>query len=210
MDNPQLLFVAGPNGAGKSTFSKALSNPGAIIFDIDKVNADIEARSQGLSKKQIYQAGTDEFFKLARDAIHKRQDFTLETSFRDEALMEIAAHFKSSGYTANLIYLALESVDQSTHRVNKRISSGGHHVDHRNIQLNYESGLDYLKRFADRFDNLDILVPSEHFGEFTLFLKVENQHLAYLNDKPPTNLESTILAVADLYNNNSRDYNLKR
>ena len=36
-NNPQLLFVAGPNGAGKSTFSKELSEPGAVIFDVDKV-----------------------------------------------------------------------------------------------------------------------------------------------------------------------------
>lgn len=44
-NNPQLLYVAGPNGAGKSTFSKDLSEPGAIIFDVDKVIARIEAQS---------------------------------------------------------------------------------------------------------------------------------------------------------------------
>ena len=53
-DNPQLLFVAGPNGAGKSTFSKELSLPGAVIFDVDKVIARIEAQSPGIPKKQVY------------------------------------------------------------------------------------------------------------------------------------------------------------
>jgi predicted ABC-type ATPase len=44
-NNPQLLFVAGPNGAGKSTFSKELSEPDAVIFDVDKVIARIKAQS---------------------------------------------------------------------------------------------------------------------------------------------------------------------
>jgi predicted ABC-type ATPase len=42
---PKLLFVAGPNGVGKSTFSKLLSEPDAIIFDVDKVIARIEANN---------------------------------------------------------------------------------------------------------------------------------------------------------------------
>lgn len=42
-NNPQFLIIAGPNGAGKSTFSNKLSEPGAVIFDVDKVIARIEA-----------------------------------------------------------------------------------------------------------------------------------------------------------------------
>ncbi len=71
-NNPQLLYVAGPNGAGKSTFSKELSKPGAIIFDVDKVIARIEAQSPGMPKKQVYDTATKEFFNQAKAAFYFR------------------------------------------------------------------------------------------------------------------------------------------
>jgi len=86
-NNPQLLFVAGPNGAGKSTFSKELSEPGAIIFDVDKVIARIEAQSPGIPKKKVYEEATKEFFNQANDAIRQKRHFTLETNFRDKELV---------------------------------------------------------------------------------------------------------------------------
>ena len=176
-NNPQLLFVAGPNGAGKSTFSKELSSPGAIIFDVDKVIARIEAQSPGIPKKKVYDTATQEFFNLANEAIRLKQHFTLETNFRDKELVDIADRFKQYGYTTNMIYLALESVEQSTVRVNKRVLDGGHFVDRKNILLNYNEGLQYLERFADSFDNLEINDASKGIGEFELILKIKEQRL---------------------------------
>jgi predicted ABC-type ATPase len=148
-DHPQLLFVAGPNGAGKSTFSKVLSQHGAIIFDVDKIIPQIEKRSPEMPKKQVYIAATQEFFNQANNAIKKRQHFTLETSFRDEELVAIAAEFKRRGYTTNMVYLTLGDLGDSISRVNKRVLKGGHFVDDKNIKLNYENGLQCLERFAD-------------------------------------------------------------
>lgn len=76
-NNPLLLFVAGPNGAGKSTYSKDLSEPGAIIFDVDKVIARIEAQSPGMSKKQVYDAATQEFFEQANEVYSGEMDHVI-------------------------------------------------------------------------------------------------------------------------------------
>ena len=116
--NPQLLFVAGPNGAGKSTFSKKFSEPGAVIFDVDKVIARIEAQSPDMPKKRIYQEATNEFIKQATDAVNRKQHFTLETNFRDESLLDIVAEFKRHNYTTNLVYLTLKNIKESVSRVN--------------------------------------------------------------------------------------------
>jgi predicted ABC-type ATPase len=75
-NDPQLLFVAGPNGAGKSTVSKSLSNPGAIIFDVDKIIPGIEAESHEMPKRQVYLAATQQFFNQATEAIRKRQQLS--------------------------------------------------------------------------------------------------------------------------------------
>ncbi len=204
-DNPQLLFVAGPNGAGKSTFSKELSEPGAVIFDVDKVIARIQAQSLGMPKKQVYDTATHEFFDQANEAVRLKQHFTLETNFRDKELVDIAGQFKRFGYTTNMVYLALESVELSTARVNKRVLDGGHSVDRKNILLNYNEGLQYLERYADRFDNLEIIDASGGIGEFELKLKIKQQQLVYLSGDLPASLEQTVIGIADRFRDNSRD-----
>jgi len=204
-NNPQLLFVAGPNGAGKSTFSKELSSPGAIIFDVDKVIARIEAQSPGIPKKKVYDTATQEFFNLANEAIRLKQHFTLETNFRDKELVDIADRFKQYGYTTNMIYLALESVEQSTVRVNKRVLDGGHFVDRKNILLNYNEGLQYLERFADSFDNLEINDASKGIGEFELMLKIKEQRLVYISEHLPVGVKQIVINIADRYRGSSRD-----
>ena len=204
-DNPQLLYVAGPNGAGKSTFSKELSKPGAIIFDVDKVIARIEAQSPGMPKKKVYDTATQEFFNQANAAVKQKQHFTLETNFRDKELIDIVAQFKRRGYTTNMIYLTLDSIEQSIYRVNKRVLNGGHFVDHKNIQLNYDEGLLYLERYAASFDNLEIVDSSKDFSEFRSLLSIKQQELIFLSTNLPASVEQTIINIADRYRNNSRD-----
>jgi len=204
-DNPQLLYVAGPNGAGKSTFSKELSKPGAIIFDVDKVIARIEAQSPGMPKKKVYDTATQDFFNQANEAIKRKQHFTLETNFRDKELVDIAAQFKRYGYTTNMFYLTLESIEQSMSRVNKRVLNGGHFVDTKNIVLNYNEGLQYLERFADHFDKLEIIHGSKVPGKFRSLLNIENQQLIYLSTNIPVGVEQTVINIANRFRDNSRD-----
>lgn len=204
-NNPQLLYVAGPNGAGKSTFSKDLSEPGAVIFDVDKVIARIEAQSPRMPKKMVYEEATKEFFNEANKALRLKQHFTLETNFRDKELVDIADQFKRNGYTTNMVYLVLESVEQSTIRVNERVLNGGHFVDLKNILLNYNEGLQYLERFADRFDKLKIIHGLKDRGKFQSLLNIEKQQLIYLNNNLPANIAQTVTNIADRYRDSSRD-----
>jgi|SRR5665213_392782 len=196
-NNPQLLFVAGPNGAGKSTFSKQLSGPNAIIFDVDKVIARIEAQSPDMPKRQVYQAATQEFFSQAKEAVKLKQHFTLETNFRDQQLMDVVAEFKRFGYTTNMIYLTLDNIEQSIDRVNERVTNGGHYVDHKNIRQNYEQGLIYLEQFAKRFDHLEIIDASGPNRQLRSLLRVKQQKVGYLSDNLPKRVAKTVTAIAD-------------
>jgi len=203
-NNPQLLYVAGPNGAGKSTFSRDFSEPGAVIFDVDKVIARIEAQSPSMPKKQVYDTATQEFFKQANEAVRLKQHFTLETNFRDEGLVDIVAQFKRRGYTTSLLYLTLDSIEQSMSRVNKRVLNGGHFVDNKNIVLNFNEGLQYLERFASHFDKLEIIHGSKVPGKFRCLLNVENQQLVYLSSNLPADLELTIINIAGRFRDKSK------
>ena len=119
--------------------------------------------------------------------------------------MDIADRFKHYGYTTNMIYLALESVEQSTVRVNKRVLDGGHFVDRKNILLNYNEGLQYLERFADSFDNLEINDASKGIGEFELMLKIKEQRLVYISEHLSVGVKQIVINIADRYRGSSRD-----
>jgi predicted ABC-type ATPase len=73
-----------------------------------------------------------------------------------------------------MVYLTLDNLEQSTSRVNQRVLADGHFVDHKNIQLNYASGLKCLERFADQFDNLDIVDASKGNNTIRSLLKIDN------------------------------------
>lgn len=197
--NPQLYFIAGPNGAGKSTFSGALSGPDAIIFDVDKVVARLETRTPKMSKKQIYDEATQEFFNQATGAVRLKSDFTLETNFRDEALVDIAMQFKGFGYDTNLIYLTLPNIKQSVRRVDQRVKAGGHYVDLKNITQNFELGLDHLEKFAGKFDRLEILETADENLETKTLLIVHYQTIKFINEDLPESLTETINRIADQF-----------
>lgn len=208
--NPQLLFVAGPNGAGKSTFSKKMSDPGAVIFDPDKVIARIEAESPGMLKKQLYHAMSLEFFRSANEAVWQKQHFTFETNFRDDNLTEIIDRFKQYGYTANIAYLMLKSTIESVSRVNQRVKNGGHFVDNKNIEENYNLGLQYLERYADRFDNVEIIDSSGSSFQLRSVLSIQQQKLVYLSADLPAGLENIIARIAGHFNARGPDEDEER
>jgi predicted ABC-type ATPase len=199
-NHPQLLFVAGPNGAGKSTFSKELSEPGAVVFDVDKVVARIEAQSSHKPKKEVYEDATKEFFEQAIAAITDRRHFTLETNFRDKNLLKIVAEFKRYGYTTNMIYLTLENIEQSIDRVNERVSSGGHYVDHETIKQNYDLGLQFLERYAESFDNLEIIDASGSTWQLRSLLSIQNRNLKHVSERVNERVAKTVNAIAEKFN----------
>lgn len=112
-DQPQLLIIAGPNGAGKSTLSKDLAPEGAFIFGPDQERAKIEAKFPDLPAASIDYALNQYFFDCIQNILNDREDFVLETNFRDSSLMETVARFKERDYNVNLIFLVLSGLSQS-------------------------------------------------------------------------------------------------
>ncbi|MCQ6961059.1 zeta toxin family protein [Mucilaginibacter aquariorum] len=150
-------------------------------------------------KKHAYQEATKEFFIQAAKAIEKRQHFTLETNFRDDNLMDIVAEFKRFGYTTNMIYLTLESIRHSIDRVNERVANGGHYVDQNNIEQNFDLGLQYLEKFAEQFDNLEIIDASGTDWQLRSLLSIQNRKLTHISDNVPERLTQTVNVIVDRF-----------
>jgi predicted ABC-type ATPase len=202
---PQLYFIAGPNGAGKSTFSKTLTPPGALIFDPDKELALIEKKYANLPQHSISYAFQQHFQDFADLALKKKQDFVIETNFRDNALLDTAERFRTHGYDINMVYLVLNNIPESMARVSYRVDNGGHFVDDDSIRINYTEGLINLDYFADRFDNLEIIDASGSYLQLMSLLSVRQQKLVYKNNFVPQDVAQIVDRLADRYRGHSRD-----
>jgi predicted ABC-type ATPase len=204
-ETPQLRIVGGPNGAGKSTFSGKLSRKGAVVFDADIIASRMKARLPvDVPIESIYFAVQTVFLDFVDDAIKNKQDFTIETNFRDNQLMDTIARFKQNGYETSMIYLTLNNVEQSIDRVKQRVNTGGHFVDENSVRYNFDEGLKNLDFFSDRFDHLEIFDASGNYGELNPLLSIKQQQLVYFSENVPDAVKQTVNNIADRYRNNFR------
>ena len=140
---PSLYIIAGPNGAGKTAFIKRFAPRELALLDF--INADEIAR--GLSPfapdRALLEAGRLVLTRFRRFVADGR-DFVLETTLSGRTYRRLFADARSTGYSIQLDFLMLPTVEHSQRRVARRVLSGGHNV----------SDADLRRRFAVSLRNL--------------------------------------------------------
>ena len=135
---PSLYVIAGPNGAGKTTFIKRFAP-----FVPDR--ALLEAGRLVLTR----------FRQFVADG----RDFVLETTLSGRTYRNLFADARNAGYSIQLDFLMLPTVEHSQRRVARRVLSGGHNVPDadlrrrfavslRNLFTLYRPVLDYWRLHA--------------------------------------------------------------
>ncbi|EGF92309.1 c [Asticcacaulis biprosthecium C19] len=157
---PRCIVIAGPNGAGKTTFAlKYLPRAGVETF----LNADMIA--SGLSpfapEKQAAAAGRL-FLEQIEICISEGRDFAFETTLSGRAYLRMIERLQASGWTVELIYLALPSADMSIQRVAERVAHGGHHIPTADIQRRYPRSLrNLLNDYSMKVDECHCYLNTE-------------------------------------------------
>jgi predicted ABC-type ATPase len=155
---PSLYIIAGPNGAGKTTFIKRFAPRELALLDF--INADEIAR--GLSpfapERALLEAGRLVLTRF-RQFVADGRDFVLETTLSGKTYRNLFADARSVGYSIQLDFLMLPTVEHSQRRVARRVLSGGHNVPDadlrrrfavslRNLFTIYRPVLDYWRLHA--------------------------------------------------------------
>ena len=134
------MILAGPNGAGKTTASPFVIRDTLGINEF--VNADHIA--QGLSgfapEASAFAAG-----RIMLERLHGlgklRRTFAFETTLATRSFAPWLKELKRSGYSVQLVFLALPSPDIAIDRVRHRVSQGGHDVPPDVVRRRFERGL---------------------------------------------------------------------
>jgi predicted ABC-type ATPase len=137
---PIVIVLAGSNGAGKSTFYESFLAESGLRF----VNADVLAQSLSVN---AYEAAT--LASSLRSAlIAQRESFIFETVLSDPVGEKVDqfATYAALGYTVVLIFIQINSPEQSIQRVAMRASQGGHDVPDEKLGARFERTQANLKR----------------------------------------------------------------
>lgn len=154
---PNLFVVAGPNGAGKSLFSKELTESDFEVFDGDKHMTALVKQFPETGSEALWSHINENIFAVEKlNAINSRLNYAFETNFSAIDPMASVREFKESGYLIHLIFMGLNSLEESIQRVAYRVRLGGHKVSEDSIRYNYQHGFLNLYKHFSAFDSVTL------------------------------------------------------
>ena len=187
MPAPRLFVVAGPNGSGKSLFSKELTESDYEVFDGDKHMAGLTKEFPETGSEALWSYINEHIFETQKQtAINSHLNYAFETNFSASDPMASVREFQKAGYEVHLIFMGLNSLDESIQRVVHRVRTGGHKVSEESIRYNYDHGFKNLYQYFTEFNSVTLfdnaiadteeaVVPKEvlHIVEGTLYLQTD-------------------------------------
>lgn len=169
---PELYIITGSNGAGKSSigpeYLPEFIRNNFSVFDGDllfnqkrKELFPFHTKSPKEASKIAYQYVSNLFDELVEQAILTNNNFVYEGHFTNNSTWDIPKKFKEKGYKLSLFFLGLSDPDLSQLRVTDRVSEGGHYVDRKTIEANFEGNLEKLNKYYKLFDTVQIIDTSD-------------------------------------------------
>jgi predicted ABC-type ATPase len=118
--------------------------------------------------------------------------------------MRTAREFKNAGYAIHLIFMGLDSFEESIQRVAYRVRKGGHKVSEESIRFNYEFGYRNLYEYVTEFDSVTLFNNAiGHSEEPTIpeeILYISKGELHLKGDSYP----SWVSPIVERYHDDSR------
>lgn len=177
-------MLAGPNGAGKSTFYHTLTN---LDFRTGRfINPDVIAdRLRKVDK--IRESYVDfrtgrETLKLVAEYTARQIDFTRESTLSGREILRSIVRATEAGYEANLIYIGLNSVELSIHRVATRVALGGHDILLEAVKRRYQKSFRNAVKACRLVDNVFFYDNSSDTGYYPL-AQIKFGRLSWLSNR---------------------------
>ena len=142
---PRLVVFAGPNGAGKTTFAREyLRDELSFVF----LNADEIARKSALSPNSQNHSDISaarQMLASIEECVSTNIDFAIETTLASLLYARKIPTWREQGYKVSLVYLRLQSSDDATARVAKRVAAGGHNIPADVIKRRFARSEEYFE-----------------------------------------------------------------
>ncbi len=142
---PTLIIIAGPNGAGKTTFAREYLFADDRQFEF--INADeivIELTGRDPPASSDFEAARL-MLRRVDELIEAGADFVVETTLANLTYAQKIPDWRRRGYRVSLVYLRLDSIEDSIARVRKRVAAGGHDIPENTIRRRFGRSKNYFE-----------------------------------------------------------------
>lgn len=107
--------------------------------------------------------------------------------------------FRNSGYTIEMMFFCLDSIDEAKKRVQIRFESGGHFVPENEIRERFNLGYSNLDANFISFDRIELFDSSGYNITPTHILSLSNGEISSFSKYPPF-LETLLPNITSLVN----------
>ncbi len=136
------------------------------LLEADAIAARIHSGDPG---KAAIAAGREVLLRT-RGYLDSRQDFAVETTLSGAWTMKVIRQATAQGFFVRLVYICLDSPEQSIQRIHERVAQGGHNVPEEDVRRRYARSLSNLKQIV-KITN-ETLVYDNSGVEPTLIIEV--------------------------------------
>ncbi|MDK2965370.1 zeta toxin family protein [Lacrimispora sp.] len=142
----QYIIFAGVNGAGKSTLYQTFPR----FQHMPRINTDEILKSFGDWKvtSDVMKAGKLAVQELNR-CLSAGISFNQETTLCGKTIFKTIEKAKNQGYSIELYYVGVDTVELAKERIAYRVSKGGHGIPDADVE----------KRYLETFQNLNQILP---------------------------------------------------
>lgn len=162
------ILIAGVNGAGKSTLYQILES----LKNIPRINTDEIVRSFGdwRNISDVMKAG-----KIAIERIESLfnagETFNQETTLCGNSIQKNIMRAKALGYSVEMHYVGLNSVEIAKERISHRVAHGGHGIPDKDVERRYVESMKKLVEFIPICDMVVLYDNTESFIRFATYEK---------------------------------------
>ena len=173
------ILIAGVNGAGKSTLYQTLES----LKSMPRINTDEIVRSFGnwQNMSDVLKAGKIAVNKI-KEYFEQGVTFNQETTLCGASIIRNIELAKALGYTIELHYVGVASVDIAKKRIAYRVSQGGHGIPDADVERRYRESLNRLKQIISL---CDLAVLYDNTNAFNRFAIYQEGKLFDVTDKRP-------------------------
>lgn len=175
MSDKLFTIVSGVNGVGKSTYiARLCENPNTLGYIIDP--------DQFAVKYGNIIAGGRKALQEIDNCIRNSISFTEETTLSGKHVADTILKAKANGYTVNMIYIGLNSAEESIARVAERVRKGGHYIPDDIIRRRFNTRYDALQRVLQLCDYAGFY---DNTYDYVLIAEYSNKAIKKLVDEYP-------------------------
>lgn len=160
------ILIAGVNGAGKSTLYQTLYSMHGLI----RINTDEIVKESGDWRNTADQirAGRLAVSKMKK-CLEEGVSFNQETTLCGKSIIENIKKAQKKGYSIELHYVGVNSVEIAKERVHYRVAHGGHGISDHMIEKRYIESFINLREILSQCDLAVLYDNTVSFRRFAIF-----------------------------------------